>query len=189
MVYITGIRSYTNMGADEERKVYKEEVDIQKRVKHFSLNAKDVPFVCQCQTESQTEFRVEYQRTALLLCKAKRDTTVHALRHCVSQPGRIWWGVFLAMFKSRLPGKDQGVCCNLASYDPGELLWFLRSSNHDLNSGMRNGSSSTKPPMCCGFHVCKDPLHGSQPCPDERTWITQWSYEPFCAGPPQMDRS
>lgn len=28
--YITGIRSYTNTGADEERKVYKEEVEIQK---------------------------------------------------------------------------------------------------------------------------------------------------------------
>lgn len=58
MVHITGIRSYTNTGADEERKVYKEEVEIQKS-EHFSLNAKDVAFVHQCQTESQTEFWVE----------------------------------------------------------------------------------------------------------------------------------
>lgn len=85
----------------------------------------------------------------------------------------------------------QGVCkaCSLASSDPGELLWFLRLSNHDLNSGMRNGSSSTKTPMCCGFPSCKDPLHGSQPCPVERTCITQWSYEPFSAGAPIMDGS
>ena len=60
MVYITGIRSYANMGADEERKVYKEEVEVQKkRVKHFRLNAKNTPCVLQCQTESQTGFWVE----------------------------------------------------------------------------------------------------------------------------------
>ena len=59
MVYVTGIRSYANMGADEERKVYKEEVEVQKKGNHFRLNAKNTPCVVQCQTESQTGFWVE----------------------------------------------------------------------------------------------------------------------------------
>ena len=38
-------------------------------------------------------------------------------------------------------------------------------------------------------HMRLGPLHGSQPCCGERAHITQWSYEPCCAGPPKMDGS
>ena len=33
------------------------------------------------------------------------------------------------------------------------------------------------------------PLHGSQPCCGEGTCVTQWAYEPCCAGPPKTDGS
>lgn len=105
MVYITGIRSYTNMGADEERKVYKEEVEIQKRVKHFSLNAKDVPFVCQCQTESQRVSGGVPKNSFIALQSKEGHNSSCPQTLCVP----AWEDVvrrFIAMFKSRLPGKD-----------------------------------------------------------------------------------
>ena len=34
-----------------------------------------------------------------------------------------------------------------------------------------------------------NPLHGSQPCGDKGACITQWSYEPYHAGPPKMNKS
>lgn len=51
-------RNYANMGADEERRVYKEEVEVQTRVNRFRLNAKNTR-VLQCQAESQAGFWVE----------------------------------------------------------------------------------------------------------------------------------
>ena len=33
------------------------------------------------------------------------------------------------------------------------------------------------------------PAHRSQPCHSKGAWVTQWSYKPCHAGPPEMDRS
>ena len=56
MVYITGVRSYTNTGADEERKVYKEEAEIQKRVNISVL----MPRTCPLCTSAKLNLRQSF---------------------------------------------------------------------------------------------------------------------------------
>ena len=70
------------------------------------------------------------------------------------------------------PGKSTGVGCHcLLRYGAYTTCYYLTLSK------------------LIRFQYSHWLLHGLLPCGDKGAWVTQWSPEPCCAGPPKIDGS
>ena len=96
------------------------------------------------------------------------------------------------LYPWNFPGKNTGVGCRFLLQE----IFLTQRSNPSLlhcrqilyHSDTRESLPMGWPiPFASIYSVC--PLHGSQPCHGEGACVTQWSYEPCCAGPPKMEES
>ena len=83
----------------------------------------------------------------------------------------------------RLPGGKEP---SLKSKEPGREAWTLAGPRQNL------GRNSPSQPVC-GCVLGGSILTISPSCITDLSWrrecVTQWNYEPCCAGPPKTDRS